>query len=304
MSRMQSCSSRPTSSVPDTPSLSAAPAVRKRTRYARELTALVGIPLLIWLIGLAPDPFYMMLVALMCGICLYEFLGFGEKKGYPVQKALSIILLLFLLSTFISRMISVELGVVAILLIIPAFYVLSRGDVEESLPASALCIAGTLYIGMLGGALLRLRLDFEGNGPKLIFFLLIVVWIADAGAYYVGRKFGRTPLSPRISPKKTVEGLVGGVMASLIAAAVVHFTFFRDFPLLHALIAAICLSVAGVIGDLAESMWKRSANVKDSGTILPGHGGFLDRCDSILFTAPILYGYWYLITNDFRMTLS
>jgi phosphatidate cytidylyltransferase len=135
-----------------------------------------------------------------------------------------------------------------------------------------------------------------------VFFLLIIVWAGDAGAYYVGRKLGRTKLSPRISPKKTVEGLIGGILSSLLAAAVVHFTFFRQFPLMHAMIAAVFLSIAGVVGDLAESMWKRSADVKDSGAMIPGHGGFLDRSDSILFTAPILYSYWFVLTNGFKVS--
>jgi phosphatidate cytidylyltransferase len=137
----------------------------------------------------------------------------------------------------------------------------------------------------------RLRNDFP-DGPNLVFFLLLVVWLGDAGAYYTGKRFGRTKLSPRISPKKTVEGLIGGVMMSIITAVVIHLTFFPEFPMLAAIVMGAVLSVAGVIGDLAESMWKRSAAVKDSGSLIPGHGGFLDRFDSILFTAPILYVYW------------
>jgi phosphatidate cytidylyltransferase len=273
------------------------PAVPRKQRFARELTALVAAPLLIWLIGWAPDPAYISLVSLVSAFALYEFLVLGERKGYPVQKFLSIALLFLLLSAFIAPRISVELGVVAVLLILPAYYVFSRIGPDQSLPASAVCVLGTLYIGMLGGSLLRLRLDFGAAGTRLVFFLLLIVWSGDAGAYYVGKRFGRTKLSPRISPKKTVEGLVGGVLTSILAAAAAHFTFFPDFPLLHALIAAACLSVAGVVGDLAESMWKRSADVKDSGTIIPGHGGVLDRSDSILFTAPILYSYWFLLTQ-------
>jgi phosphatidate cytidylyltransferase len=146
---------------------------------------------------------------------------------------------------------------------------------------------------MLAGSLIRLRRDFP-EGPKLVFFLVLVVWLGDAGAYYVGKKFGKRKLSPHISPKKTVEGLVGGILTSVVTAVVIHFTFMTGFPLAHAIIVAIVLSIAGVIGDLAESMWKRSAAVKDSGTLIPGHGGFLDRFDSILFTTPILYVYWAL----------
>jgi phosphatidate cytidylyltransferase len=132
-----------------------------------------------------------------------------------------------------------------------------------------------------------------------VFFLLLVVWLGDSGAYYVGKRFGRHKLSPRISPKKTIEGLIGGMTASVITALVIKFTFFEEMPLHHAVIAGVILSIAGVIGDLAESMWKRSAAVKDSGTLLPGHGGFLDRFDSILFTAPILYCYWTLVVRGF-----
>jgi len=273
----------------------------RATRFTRELTSLAAIPLLVWLIGWAPSFGYIALIVLVCGVALDEFLTLGEKKGYPVQKLLSLTLLLFLLSTFILDAISVEIGVFAVLLAIPAFYVFSRNEVNQALPGSAVCVLGTLYIGMLGGAMLRLRLDFAEVGSKLVFFLVIVVWAGDAGAYYVGRRFGKTRLSPRISPKKTVEGGVGGVLASLLAAAICHFTFFPQFPLGHALVAAALLSATGLIGDLAESLWKRSADVKDSGRLIPGHGGFLDRFDSILFTAPILYTYWFLLIHDFHL---
>jgi phosphatidate cytidylyltransferase len=185
------------------------------------------------------------------------------------------------------------------LLIIPASYVFSRKPLEEALPSSAIAVLATTYVGMLGGSLIRLRNDFP-VGWKLIFYLVLVVWLGDTGAYYVGKNLGKHKLSPRISPKKTIEGLAGGMTASIITAVVIHFTFFEEFPLLHAIIAGVILSFAGVIGDLAESMWKRSADVKDSGTLIPGHGGFLDRFDSIFFTAPILYCYWTLIVHGFR----
>src|SRR5262249_41692298 len=110
---------------------------------------------------------------------------------------------------------------------------------------------------------------------------------------------GRRKLSPRISPKKTIEGAIGGTAVAILTAVVIHFTFFPEFPLVHAVIGGIVLSLAGMIGDLAESVWKRSAAVKDSGTLIPGHGGFLDRFDSVFFTAPVLYVYWVLIQNGF-----
>jgi phosphatidate cytidylyltransferase len=287
--------------VPELEPAAAGTVLPRRQRFARELTGVIAAPFLIWLVGWGPDVAYIAVVSIFSALALYEFLALGERKDYPVHKLVSMALLLLLLAGFVDERISVELGVIAVLLVIPAFYVFSRSDLEHSLPGSAVSVLGTLYIGMLGGSLLRLRLDFGTSGAKLVFFLLLVVWSGDAGAYYVGKKFGRTKLSPRISPKKTVEGLVGGIFSSLITAAVIHFTFFPEFPLQHALVAATFLSIAGVVGDLAESMWKRSAAVKDSGALIPGHGGFLDRTDSVLFTAPILYTYWFLLTTNFTL---
>ena len=268
-------------------------------KYSRELTAAIGTPIIVWIIGWAPPYVYDVAIALVCALALYEFLDLGRKKGYPIPVPLCIAVMVFILAAFVLEPISVEMGVFLSLLIIPGFYVFAGGDLEQALPGSAISVLATLYVGMLGGSLIRIRNDFP-EGAKLIFFLVLVVWLGDAGAYYFGRKFGRHKLSPRISPKKTVEGGIGGILASVITALVLHYTVFPSFPLFHTVIAAILLSVTGIIGDLAESMWKRSAGVKDSGTLLPGHGGFFDRLDSILFTAPILYAYWFLIVHHFQ----
>lgn len=268
-------------------------------KYTRELTALVASPLAIWIIGWSHPFVFDATVGLCAVLALYEFLILGRRKGFHLPITLCILVAVFMLAAFILEPISVEMGVFVALLLIPASYVFAKGSLDEALPSSAIAVMGTLYVGMLGGSLIRMRTDFP-VGPKLVFFLLIVVWIGDAGAYYTGKAFGRHKLSPRISPKKTIEGLVGGIATSTVAAVVIHFTFFPEFPLLHAIIAGVILSACGVVGDLAESLWKRSADVKDSGTLIPGHGGFLDRFDSIFFTAPILYTYWSLIVHHFQ----
>lgn len=268
-------------------------------RFARELTALVGAPIIIWIIGWSHEYVFDATIALVAVLAMYEFLDLGRHKGYTIPMTLCIAIMLVIMAAFIIEDLSVEIGMFAALLLIPASYVITQKPLEDSLPSSAVAVLGTTYVGMLGGSLIRLRNDFP-EGSKLVFFLLLVVWLGDAGAYYVGKSFGKHKLSPRISPKKTIEGLLGGIAASIIAAVVIHFTFFEKFPLMHAIIAGGILSICGVIGDLAESMWKRSADVKDSGKLLPGHGGMLDRFDSILFTAPILYCYWTLIVHGFR----
>jgi phosphatidate cytidylyltransferase len=268
-------------------------------RFARELTAAVLAVPAIWIIGWSHAYVFDAAIALIAALALYEFLILGRRKGYVLPVPLCIAVMLFIVGAFVLEPISVEMGVFLTLLVIPAWYVISSAALDDALPSSAIAILATLYVGMLGGSLIRLRGDFI-VGWKLIFYLLLVVWLGDAGAYYVGKSLGRRKLSPRISPKKTVEGLAGGIAVSIITAVVIHFTFFKELPLLHAIISGAVLSIAGVIGDLAESMWKRSAAVKDSGTLIPGHGGFLDRFDSIFFTAPILYSYWFLILHDFK----
>ncbi len=267
------------------------PSTAKGFRYTRELTAALLSPLAIWIIGWSHPYVFDITIALIAMTALHEFLILGRRKGYDIPIVLCLLICLFIIAAFILEHVSVEMGMFVTLLVIPASYVFRRGSIDEALPSSAVAVLGTMYVGMLSGSLVRLRNDFT-EGPKLVLFLLLVVWLGDAGAYYVGKKFGRRKLSPRISPKKTVEGGIGGVATSVITAIVIHFTFFKEFPLTHAVVVGIVLSVAGVIGDLAESMWKRSAAVKDSGSLIPGHGGFLDRFDSILFTAPILYVYW------------
>lgn len=269
-------------------------------RFAREITALVLAPFVIWLIGWGHEYLFNGVIAVVAILAMLEFINLGKAKGYHIAPVLCIAVMLIIMGGFVFDDLSVELGMFAALLAIPASYVFARPmTIEDSLPSSAVAVLATTYVGLLGGSLIRLRHDFP-EGWKLIFFLLLVVWLGDSGAYYFGKAFGKHKLSPVISPKKTVEGMAGGIFVSIVTAIVIHFTFFPKFPLHHAIIAGVILSFAGVVGDLAESMWKRSAAVKDSGTLLPGHGGFLDRFDSILFTAPILYCYWSLMVRGFR----
>jgi phosphatidate cytidylyltransferase len=123
----------------------------------------------------------------------------------------------------------------------------------------------------------------------MLSFFFLVLMGADAGAYYVGRAFGKRRLAPSISPGKSWEGVAGGVAAALLMAAVAHYWFFRELELKYALPLAVVMTVVGIFGDLAESALKRGAGAKDTASILPGHGGLLDRLDSLLFNAPLIY---------------
>jgi phosphatidate cytidylyltransferase len=122
-----------------------------------------------------------------------------------------------------------------------------------------------------------------------MFFAMVMM--TDTGAYYTGRSIGKHKLAPRVSPGKTIEGSIGGFVAAALTGPLCKLTFFPEIPMVDAILLGATIGVTGQIGDLAESLLKRGAGVKDSGTIFPGHGGMLDRLDSILFCAPVLYYY-------------
>ena len=151
-------------------------------------------------------------------------------------------------------------------------------------------ILGVLYVALLGSHLLSLRVGFDQTlSAHLLLFFFFVLMGSDTGAYYTGRTLGKHKLAPKISPGKTWEGVFGGVIAALGMAAVSHFWFFRELPLKWCLLLAFVMSIVGILGDLTESALKRGAGAKDAANILPGHGGILDRLDSLLFNAPLIY---------------
>jgi phosphatidate cytidylyltransferase len=175
-------------------------------------------------------------------------------------------------------------ALVMLCLSLPMF---ARAQVEQGARDAVHLGFGYAYVPMMMAPLALLRQEPDGLG--LIFFLLASTWLGDTGAYFAGRAFGKTPLFPRVSPKKTVEGVVGGLLLAVAGAGGFKWLLGVQLSWPVALGAAAVLDVAGVVGDLSESMLKRAFGVKDSGTIMPGHGGILDRIDSLLFTAPLLW---------------
>ena len=153
---------------------------------------------------------------------------------------------------------------------------------------------GIFYAPFLMAPLVWIR--FGHQGIVLIFFLLCATWLGDTGAYFAGRFFGKRPLLPRVSPNKTVEGVIGGAVAAMIGCAVVKLVALPEMSWIEVLAMGLVLDLCGVLGDLAESMLKRAWGVKDSGWIMPGHGGILDRVDALLFSAPIFYA-WLALTH-------
>src|SRR6185503_2143938 len=166
-----------------------------------------------------------------------------------------------------------------------------RGRPFDNMIASVgTTLLGVLYVPLLGSHLVALRTGFpQPLSAHLLSFFFLVLMGSDVGAYYTGRALGKRKLAPSISPGKTWEGAVGGILAALAMAALAHFRFFRELPLKYMLPLAAIMAILGILGDLAESALKRGAGAKDAANILPGHGGILDRLDSLLFNAPLIY---------------
>lgn len=165
-------------------------------------------------------------------------------------------------------------------------------DFSKMLTGVGVTALGVMYVAFLGGFLVATRVGFEnapGLSTHLLAYFFLVIFASDIGAYFSGRFLGKHKLAPAISPGKTVEGLIGGLIAGAGAAALATWWFFPTLPYQFSIPLAIVLAAVGVLGDLTESAMKRGSGSKDAASILPGHGGFLDRLDSLLFGAPILY---------------
>lgn len=184
------------------------------------------------------------------------------------------------------------LGVASVFLWIIALF--GEEDNEKGMQFAMRSTFGLIYVPLLLGTFVQLR-ALE-NGLAWVCLVFLITWSADTGAYFAGRFLGKNKLFPRVSPKKTIEGVVGGVVLSVIVSVWFMGKWLEDVNMIHAVILGIGLALFSVIGDLVESMIKRATGVKDSGNIMPGHGGIVDRLDSLLFTFPLTYCYvtWFL----------
>ncbi len=262
----------------------------------RVAVILLGVPCL-YLITLRGGLFFLILTDLIIFFGLREFYVLMRAKGYHPFEALGYFCALAISWYAWKQGVVIPLIMTGSLLLIMIREVFRR-DMSQSLAHIAVTVFGIMYVGWLGSHLVMLRqlpasLGMDDlMGARLVFFAALVTWATDTGAYLFGVAFGRHKLIPRISPRKTVEGAVGG----LVAAGFVGWLCAKGItPFLTPFAAAASGVFAGVmaqLGDLVESMIKRDVGIKDSAELLPGHGGVLDRFDSLLFTAPVLYYYF------------
>ncbi len=264
---------------------------------ARVLSAIVFLPILFSALWLGSPIWFVGIASAGVLLGLYEYYALA-KQGGQIQgmTAAAAILAAFYFERH-ELIVAVIAALTVIELLVQLFSNKDQENFDHVLPAAALKTFGVLYVAVLGGYIVALAV-IENPIPKLSAKLLtlffIVVFAGDTGAYYTGRNFGRRKLAPRVSPGKTIEGVFGGLAGNIIAALIAHFTFFPELKIELAVPLAIVMGLLGVVGDLCESMLKRGAKAKDAGNLIPGHGGLLDRLDSMLFNAPLLY-YFYAV---------
>lgn len=269
----------------------------------RILTAIVALPILIASIVL-PSYFppavwiFITIAVFALGAGLFEFFSLTKKLELKADAALGFIGAALLTVAFIfnapsnePNLLLISIGLFTIALLITQTFRF-QADFTKMLAGTGVTLLGVLYLAFLGGFLIATRVGFESHpylSTHLLGYFFMVLMGSDTGAYFAGRAFGKHKLAPTISPGKTVEGLIGGLLAAAAFAAIATFSFFPELPYQFSIPLAIVMAAVGVLGDLAESAMKRGSKAKDAAAILPGHGGLLDRLDSLLFNAPILY---------------
>ena len=258
-------------------------------------TALVVLPLLLLALFRGPAWLTVAVVAAALALALVEFFGLLRARAIQPMQRVG-----FLLAAALDVEVAGPAGAHVPLLPLAALlvlgFMLSRGTDRESVTAAAATLLGAVYLGTLGGTIAALRLvPPPDQGAWRLTLLLVVVIFSDTFAFFLGHALGRRRLAPAISPGKSVEGAVGGVFGGVLGALMVRHLGLGDLPLVHAVVLGGAVAILGVFGDLNESLLKRWAKVKDSGTLFPGHGGMLDRLDSLLFGAPVLYYYFLYV---------
>jgi phosphatidate cytidylyltransferase len=262
----------------------------------RVATALVALPPLL-LANFYGPPW---LVAGLVGLCslvgLHEFFGLLKARGLEPQRATGL-LLAGALFVEVARPDWPHWPLWPFLILVPLTVTLARGKhFEETVPAAAGTLLGAVYLGALGGAIAALRLiPPVDQGAWRLVLLLAIIMASDTFAFFVGHAFGRRRLAPEVSPHKTVEGALGGLLGGIAGALATRALGMPELPLSHAVGLGVLVAGLGILGDLDESLLKRWAGVKDSGALFPGHGGMLDRLDSLLFGAPVLYYYFLYV---------
>lgn len=254
----------------------------------RLASALVLLPVFVWIVVGAPAWVFGAMVVLVAARGQWELTGMFERAGVRTWRPLALCAGIAVTASFAAPRLTAPTFTLALLTVLAASLRCGPGRTLAWEPLGV-AVLGIAYVNWLLGHAIRLR-DLEA-GVAWVLLLVAVTWVGETAAYVAGSLVGRRKLAPIVSPNKTVEGAVAQLVASVAASLVVRASFFPDLALGHAIAVGALLGVAGQVGDLAESVLKRSVGTKDTAQLIPGHGGILDRIDGLLFNAPVLFYY-------------
>lgn len=255
---------------------------------AREATAFLLLPLILAGIVWLPAWVYLGAVAVVALLAAWELVVLLQAKGCPVMRIPTLVATgAGLLVAFNAQPWALVAFLAAALLGLPTWYLLRGGPISGASTAMTGSFFVVAYFVLTAGAMGLLRVLLPGDlGWKAVLLHCLTIWGGDSGAYYVGVRWGRHRLAPRVSPKKSWEGIVGGTAVTFFGVWFCRTVFFPELPWAIAWSEGLLLAVLAPVGDLVESLFKRDVGVKDSSDLIPGHGGFLDRTDSLFFSAP------------------
>jgi phosphatidate cytidylyltransferase len=256
----------------------------------RVLSGAVLIVFAVAIVWFAPALLFLAVAELLLLLGFSEYLTLARTAGLPVPPVPAAVAAMLTCAAFATVVaVPIDIVLMAALVALGALTLtLWKGEPggPDALALASASLFPSLYLGLPLGAMIAVR---ESRGREALFLLMMTVVVSDTAQYYSGRAFGRRPLAPAISPKKTVEGAVGGVLFGAAAMVVAGAWWLPAIPALLRAALGITIVALGIAGDLFESMLKRSAGMKDSSSLIPGHGGVLDRIDALLFAAPIYY---------------
>ena len=257
----------------------------------RVYVAIVFIPLFYLMVKYLPAWVFFLFVGAGILIALQEFYGMYYDKLWRLEVLLGLSLgaLTALLLSQNGAVVTPWLWTSVLIVAMLLGQLFFAKNLRTALPDGAVLVTGVLYIAVLLGHLILLRK--MSGGEFLVFFVFLVSWGCDTGAYYTGKRFGQRALAPKVSPNKTVEGAIGGVIFSVATCFLAKGWFLQELSVQEALGLGLGLGIIAQLGDLAESVFKRGSGVKDSSQLIPAHGGVLDRVDSLIFTSPAFYYY-------------
>lgn len=261
----------------------------------RTMTIIIGVPLVFLAILWKEFPFFIVIIIIAL-LGLRELYSMARKQGYKPLYILGAILTSYFILISVYDIYSlnyyIENIVITFFIILSFIIQLFKKDYSKVLTEISITIFGSIYLGYLFSFILKIK-DLP-NGNYFLISLLIITWANDTGAYLIGTKLGKNKIFPKISPKKTIEGSIGGIIFGI--ASTFAFKSWLNLTFYELLSLGLIISIIAQLGDLFESVLKRGSGIKDSGTLVPGHGGILDCLDSLMFTAPVFYYYIILLT--------